>query len=155
MKFLYDRMTKSSGYDELMYPKPGRIDLHQNIMLAYLTNAPKIRSELGRLLQRIAIDNTVIVSTVNKGQSELLMNFVCSARSRGFDLSNFILFPTDEYSKNIAEKMGIATYYAEEVCCFILLFDETSSFFGTHCVTSTFLCLHLLLISAHGHYSRQ
>jgi len=107
------RMTKSDGYDELLYPKPNNSDMHREIMLTYLSNLPDIKKELGAILKRIAIDNTVIVSTVNKGQSELLMNFVCSSKSRGFDLKNLILFPTDEYSRDLAKGLGIETYYAE------------------------------------------
>ena len=53
--------------------------------------------------------------TVNKGQSELLMNFICSARYRGLDLQNVILFPTDQFSKDIADSLDLATFYHEEV----------------------------------------
>lgn len=53
--------------------------------------------------------------TVNKGQSELLINWVCSARSRGFDLKNAIVFPTDQFSKEIADGLGLSTFYHEEV----------------------------------------
>ena len=117
MKWLHHhkRMTKSSGYDELLFPKPNHIDLHQETMLSYLTNIKQIRSELTLILEKIAIDNTIIVSTVNQGQSELLENFVCSSRSKGFELGNLLVFPTDKFSKDIAEGMGVATYYSEEV----------------------------------------
>ena len=109
------RMTKSDGYDELLHPKKNNLIMHREILLNYLTNIHEIESELGAILQRIAIDNTVVVSTVNKGQSELLMNFVCSARSRGFDLNNFIVFPTDLFSKELADGMGLSTFYAEKL----------------------------------------
>ena len=108
-------MTKASGYDELLYPKPNHIDIHQEVMISYLTNIKQIRNELSRILKKIAINNTVIVSTVNQGQSELLMNFICSSRSKGFDLSNLLVFPTDTFSKDLAEGMGVATYYSEQV----------------------------------------
>ena len=36
---------------------------------------------------------TVIVMTCNRGQSELLMDFACSARARGLDLQNVVVFP--------------------------------------------------------------
>ena len=66
-------------------------------------------------LQRIAIDNTVVVMTVNKGQSELFLNFVCSARSKGFDLKNLLLIPIDQSSKDIADELGLATFYNDLV----------------------------------------
>jgi len=112
---LTGRMTKADGYDEMLYPNRNNIDIHEEIMTSYLTNIKQIRSELSLILEKIAIDNTVIVSTVNQGQSELLMNFVCSSRSRGFDLENFILFPTDKFSKDLAEGMGIATFYSDKL----------------------------------------
>lgn len=108
-------MTKSDGYDELMLPKPKNLNMHKDIMLNYFSNLPQIQSELSNILRRIAVDNTVVVSTVNAGQSELLMNFVCSSRAKGFDLKNFIVFPTDTFSKELAEGMGIATYFAEQL----------------------------------------
>jgi hypothetical protein len=45
------------------------------------------------------------------GQSELLINFVCSARRRGFDLGHILVFPSDEETKEIAEGLGLATYF--------------------------------------------
>lgn len=109
------RMTKASGYDELLYPKTNNLKMHRDIMLSYLRHFDEIRRDLGAILKSIAVKNTVVVSTVNKGQSELLMNFICSAHSRGFDLSNFIVFPTDSFSKELAEGLGVQTYYAEKV----------------------------------------
>ncbi len=109
------RMTKSDGYDELLYPKSNNLKMHRDIMMNYLTNLDEIRRDLGNILRKIAVDNTVVVSTVNKGQSELLMNFVCSSCSRGFDLRNFIVFPTDSFSNELAKGMGIAAYFAEKV----------------------------------------
>ena len=62
-----------------------------------------------------------MVLTCNHGQSELLMNFVCSAHARGFDLKNVLVFPTDFETKELAEGMGLATFYDEKVslkgCC--------------------------------------
>lgn len=154
-------MTKASGYDELLTPKTNHLQMHRDIMLKYLTSYDEIRTDLGNVLKRIAIKNTVIVTTVNKGQSELLMNFVCSCRAKGFDLKvrtlqtyacyllasfywmlnllhpfyilsfdlkNLVVFPTDLFSKDLAESMGLATYYAEKVrlslhSCFVLLIN--------------------------------
>lgn len=105
----------TSGVDEFEFPEPAHLQVHREILLTYLTNLEKIKVELNKILYKIAIERTVIVSTVNKGQSELLTNFVCSARSRGLDLSNMIIFPTDLHSKALAESMGLATFYSEEV----------------------------------------
>lgn len=108
-------MVSSKGYDELTMPKEWHLKLHREIMLTYLDHLEEMQKQLKETLQKIAIDNTVIVLTVNKGQSELLMNWVCSSRSRGFDLKNALVFPTDQFSKDIAEGLGLATFYHEEV----------------------------------------
>ena len=110
------RMTTGSGYDEFILPTKKNSETHQQIMLRYFQSLPKIKNELGSILKKIAVKNTVVVMTVNKGQSELLMNFACSARARGFQLDNVIVFPTDSFSKDIAEGLGLATYYSHEVC---------------------------------------
>jgi hypothetical protein len=51
---------------------------------------------------------------VNAGQSELLSNFVCAARSRGFDIGNVLVFPTDEETNKLARGLGLATYFDEK-----------------------------------------
>jgi hypothetical protein len=51
----------------------------------------------------------------NHGQSELLMNFVCSTRARGINTKNILVFATDEETKAIAESMGLAAFYDEQV----------------------------------------
>jgi hypothetical protein len=104
-----------SGVDGFAFPDISLLHLHREVLLNYLTNFDKIQAKLAIILYEVAKNNTVIVSTVNKGQSELLINFVCSARSRGLDISNLIVFPTDLYSKNLADEMGLATFYSEEV----------------------------------------
>lgn len=96
-------------------PNKHHLDLHREILSIYLSNLKEMQKELKAILQRIAIDNTVVVMTVNKGQSELFMNFVCSARSRGFDLKNVLLIPIDQFSKDIADELGLATFYNDQV----------------------------------------
>lgn len=61
-------------------------------------------------------DNTIIIMICNHGQSELFINFVCSARSRNLDTSRILLFATDIETKELAEALGIATFYDEKVC---------------------------------------
>ncbi len=109
------RMTMPKGYDEFLLPKKKHLETHQAIMKTYFTYLTKIREDLDAILQKIAVNNSVVVMTVNKGQSDLLMNFACSARARGFNLGNVIVFPTDIFSKDLAEGLGLATYYSHEV----------------------------------------
>lgn len=60
-------------------------------------------------------NNTIVVMVCNKGQSELFLNFVCSARSRGLDLSQVLLFATDAETKAIGDSLGINTFYDTKV----------------------------------------
>jgi len=43
------------------------------------------------------------------------MNFACSARARGFDLKNVLVFPSDLETKELAEGMGLMTFYEEKM----------------------------------------
>ncbi len=43
------------------------------------------------------------------------MNFACSARRKGFDLGNVLVFPSDKETKELAEGLGLTTYYDEKV----------------------------------------
>mmetsp|Transcript_45068 Transcript_45068/g.94502 ORF Transcript_45068/g.94502 Transcript_45068/m.94502 type:complete len:636 (-) Transcript_45068:263-2170(-) len=107
------RMTRASGYDEMYFAKRTHVEEHQDLMLKYLSNVNQIRHDLFTIISKMGAKKAVVVSTVNKGQSDLLVNFVCSARARGLDLGNFLVFPTDLHSKQLAEGLGIATYYSE------------------------------------------
>ena len=51
----------------------------------------------------------------NHGQSELLMNFVCSAKSRNLDLGSVLVFATDEETKELAEGLGLAAFFDKTV----------------------------------------
>ena len=128
------RTVISDGMDELEFPQAHHIELHREILSIYLKNLKEIQDELRATLHRIAIDQTVVVMTVNKGQSELFLNFVCHAKSKGFNLKNILLVPTDQFSKNLADELGLATFYNEHVsyhllnCCIIFfIFDYICS----------------------------
>mmetsp|Transcript_26431 Transcript_26431/g.54489 ORF Transcript_26431/g.54489 Transcript_26431/m.54489 type:complete len:675 (+) Transcript_26431:140-2164(+) len=51
--------------------------------------------------------NTIIVMTVNQGQSDLLTNFLCAARARDLDVSRVIVFVSDEETKFLVEGMSL------------------------------------------------
>ena len=56
----------------------------------------------------------------NFGQSELLVNFVCSARSRGLDISSVLVFATDLETKALAESLGLTAFYDKRVSSIIV-----------------------------------
>ena len=59
-------------------------------------------------------DKTIVVMVCNFGQSELLFNFVCSAKSRGMDLSRILLFATDKDIIDLAESLGLAFFDVQD-----------------------------------------
>lgn len=44
-----------------------------------------------------------------------MLNFACSAHSRGLDTSNILVFATDQESKELAESVGLTAYHDHRV----------------------------------------
>jgi len=65
-------------------------------------------------VEKVAVDNAVIVMVCNHGQSELLMNFVCNSRAKGLDISQVLVFATDIETKELADGLGLTTFYDEQ-----------------------------------------
>ncbi len=89
--------------------------MHQELLLTYLNNLKSTKQHLSEILKKIAINNTVIVVTANMGQSELLMNLICSSKGRGLNTNNLLVFPTDVQTKALAESLGLTTFYDDHV----------------------------------------
>jgi hypothetical protein len=92
-------------------------DTQQNwaMLQKYLQNLPDVLKELKEILEKIAQHNTVVVMVCNFGQSVLLMNFVCAAKSRSLDISNVLVFTTDQETKDLAESLGLSAFYDHRV----------------------------------------
>ncbi|KAL7453075.1 hypothetical protein ACHAWC_004763 [Mediolabrus comicus] len=110
----YASRGKANFYAPPSDTKYSPVRRHWGQLKTFLQNVDKIMEDLKPILEKVARNNAVVVLTVNMGQSSLLMNFVCSARRRGFDLGNVLVFPTDVESKKLAEGLGLATYYDEK-----------------------------------------
>ena len=80
-------------------------------MLPFIKSVDKLLDELRPIAESVKKANTIIVMVVNKGQSVLLMNFVCSAKAKGFDISNVLLFATDLETLELARGLGVTAYY--------------------------------------------
>jgi hypothetical protein len=106
---------KRKGAQE--YTLPTEVDMRKawHVLKTYLQNVDVVLAELKVILEDIAIGNRVIVMVCNFGQSELLINFCCSAHARGFDISNVIVFPTDQATDDLARGLGLATYFDHRV----------------------------------------
>jgi hypothetical protein len=90
-----------------------------SILYQYLSNVETVLNELRPLLQSIVDPvkhrSTVIIMVCNFGQSELLLNFVCSARRRHLDLANLLVFATDSETAELVTALGITVYYDHRV----------------------------------------
>ena len=106
---------QKNGPNEFNPPSESDTRKHWEMLQQYFQNVDDVLGDLKPILSKIAVDNTVIVMVVNFGQSELLMNFVCSARARKFDLSNVIVFTTDEESTKLVTSLGLTAYYDKRV----------------------------------------
>lgn len=99
------------------HPPPTSDDTHEywQILRKYIETIDSALERLKPIATKVAVRNTVIVLICNEGQSELLANFVCSARSRGFDLSSVLVFATDTETKDLAEAFGLTVFYEEDI----------------------------------------
>mmetsp|Transcript_30625 Transcript_30625/g.66276 ORF Transcript_30625/g.66276 Transcript_30625/m.66276 type:complete len:554 (+) Transcript_30625:20-1681(+) len=75
----------------------------------------ELKPVAAEVAERGAYNNTVIVMVCNKGQSILLGNFVCAAKSRGLDTSKILLFASDLHTQQLATSLGLTTYYHEKL----------------------------------------
>ena len=116
-------VSRRTGDDFYKPPSLSDTQFHYQMMRRFLKYYDQVILDVKKIASRIAKQNTVVAITTNKGYSDLLMNFVCQARSRGINLNNVLVFATDQETKNLAEGMGLAAYYGEHV---------SSSFTVTH-----------------------
>ena len=107
--------TNERGQNDFKAPNKKNAKKHQQLLKRFLDTKDRIRKDLVVILERIAIQNTIIVMTTNLGQCELLINWFCRAKSKGFDISNVIVFATDVEAANISKSLGLETLYDEEV----------------------------------------
>lgn len=104
-----------NGVDEFGPPSFTRHTQHTwERLKVYIETHKDILKRLRVIVNSIKKKNMVIVMVVNFGQAQLMENFVCSAKSRGFDLSNVLLFVTDEETQDIARGLNLTTFYDEQ-----------------------------------------
>ena len=112
----YASRGKANFYAPPFDGKFSPVKRHWGMLTTFLQNVDSVLEDLKPILAKAAdANNAVVILTCNMGQSALLMNFACSARRRGFDLGNVMVFPTDVETKELAERLGLAVYYDEKV----------------------------------------
>lgn len=108
------RLHLDSGLAQRI-PTPPKVKQYNNQLVRYLSSLDAVLAELKPIAEKVAKNNTIVVMVCNHGQSEVLMNFVCSSRSRGLDMSQILVFATDEETKELAEGLGLAAFYDHTV----------------------------------------
>ena len=128
------RGLQDNGQDKFSPPNRGHAKQNQALLETYLARLDDTLAQLTPMAKACAgDDNVVIVMVCNTGQSDLLINFICSARARGFGdvvMEKVLVFATDEGMLKIAKGLGLRTFYDEKVRVSIvplLLFDSRSA----------------------------
>lgn len=48
--------------------------------------------------------------TMNAGMTDMILNFVCSARRAGKSIDHLVLFPTDDEAVEVAKSLGLSYF---------------------------------------------
>jgi hypothetical protein len=112
------RSQQEDGGNKVRIPNFKRLFLpHLKQLAEYATEYENVRKRLKDLLKNVDNhqDIPLIVMTCNKGQSELLVNFVCSANARNLDLSRLVVFATDIDTYQLCQDLQIPYCYHNPV----------------------------------------
>ena len=105
------RGAQTNGRSSHKPPPIDKTKEYWKILTTYLKNLDSSLQDLAPIAAKTAVNNTLIVMVVNLGQSELLLNFLCSARARKIDLKGILVFATDPETRDLVEGMGINVFY--------------------------------------------
>lgn len=109
---------KNNGKPKEEFPPPRMRVTEQafSTIQTYLNSLDSVQKELQELIKKTVKpynDKIIVVMVCNFGQSELLINFACHARSNNFDTSAVLVFATDQETADLARSVGLAAYYDE------------------------------------------
>jgi Nucleotide-diphospho-sugar transferase len=108
-----NRGAQPSGRVSHKHPSQKETLEYWEILKNYLNSLDTVLERLRPVADAVAQkhNNTVTVMVSNFGQSELLLNWFCAARSRGLDTSSVLLFATDEVTRDLADAIGVNVFY--------------------------------------------
>jgi hypothetical protein len=110
---LVNRGAQSSGRKSQKPPDKEDTLKYWAILTKYLDSLDSVLAQLRPIAESVAVNNSIVVLVCNFGQSELLLNFICAAQSRGIALSSVLVFATDEETRDLAKAHGLAAFYDE------------------------------------------
>ena len=113
------RGLQTNGQDKFSAPSDTYALQNQALLETYFERLHDTLETLKPMAKSCAgNDNTVIVMVCNTGQSELLINFICSAIGRGFGeivKQKVLIFATDPGVLEIGKGLGLQTFYDEKI----------------------------------------
>ena len=102
--------------NEFLPPGQRFIKTHWSLLNNYLNHVDSALEKVKSIVEKIINkDNTIVVMVCNEGQISLLINFVCSSKAKGFDISMLLVFATDRQTYEIATELGIEAFFDETV----------------------------------------
>ena len=113
-----NRGAQASGRRSAKPPKMQMTLSYWETLGKYITQLPEKLDALRPVAGLAAAEggrNAVTVMVCNHGQSELLLNFVCSAKKRNLQLGSILLFATDMETKELAENLGLHVFMDKEI----------------------------------------
>jgi hypothetical protein len=89
-------------------------------LLTYLTFLNDALANLKPLAEKASRgaygkEGPIIVMVANYGQMQFFVNFCCSARARGLDVSQIVLFATDQETYDLATAMNVTVFHDSRV----------------------------------------
>jgi hypothetical protein len=143
-------VSRIHSHDGKMWERPQmlRTNLWDTMLVSYLSSLKSVLDELRPIAERVARNNTIVIMVCNHGQSDLLINFACSAQTRGLDLSQVLVFATDLPTKAIAEGLRMTVFYDETNYADIP--EKSALEFGDHTFSRIMLaklyCVHMISV---------
>jgi hypothetical protein len=107
---------------------------HWDALRTYFNALEASIKELKPIVEKINTKNTIVSMVCNFGLNSLLMNFACSSRARNFDISNSLVFATDQETLELAQSLGLNAYFDEKN--FGQLPKDAAKMYGDHKFTS-------------------
>lgn len=84
---------------------------HEAFLTHLFNTINDLENKTKEILEKIAINNRVIVMALNQGDIDLLMNWGCSARRYRLLPSNVIIFGGDETVVSVAKSLGFQALF--------------------------------------------
>ena len=115
---LAPRNMNVKGIERYPIPQPRHTKTADELYMRYFSSFEHVDRDLKDVVHSSVKpfqNSTIVVMVCNEGQMDLLLNFACSATSRGLDLSSILVFAMDEGTLKLCQSLGLAAFYNSNV----------------------------------------